>query len=94
MFVARVFDIWNNSILFFEQGYAGQATATATGATPVQYYYRNLINLVVSRAIVNRKMDGLNALGPLFPMLKERVSVDKDGEGNILRHWSRGLRTG
>jgi hypothetical protein len=81
LFVARAFDIWNNSILYFEQGYAAQAAANANGATPAQYYYRNLINLVVNRAIVNRKMDGLNALGPLFLMLKERVSVEKDGEG-------------
>lgn len=81
MFVARVFDIWNDSVLYFEQGDITRAAAPATGVTPAQFYYRNLINLVVNRAIVTRKMDGLNALGPLFLMLKDRVAAEKDGEG-------------
>lgn len=80
-FVARVFDIWNHSILYFEHGEIGQAATRAAGATPVQFYCRNLINLVVNRAIISRKMEGLTALGPLFLMLKERIPAEKDGEG-------------
>jgi hypothetical protein len=80
-FVARVFDIWNNSILYYEHGEITQAATNTVGATPLQFYYRNLINLVVNRAIISRKMEGLNALGPLFLMLKERLPAERDGEG-------------
>jgi hypothetical protein len=81
LFVARVFDIWNHSILYYEHGEIARAATSSTGATPVQFYYRNLINLVVNRAIISRKMEGLTALGPLFLMLKERIPPEKDGEG-------------
>lgn len=80
-FVARVFEIWNTSILYFEHGEIAPAVPNAAGSAPVQFYYRNLINLVVNRAIINRRMDGLNALGPLFLLLKDRVAEVKDGEG-------------
>jgi len=83
-FVSRVYDIWNNAVLYIEQNEISRtATEKAVNAiTP--YYYRNIINLVVNRAIVNRKMADLNALGPLFLMMKDRNLGDKDGEGKYV----------
>ncbi|HEX9080114.1 MAG TPA: hypothetical protein VF795_11025 [Desulfuromonadaceae bacterium] len=80
-FVGRVFDIWNSAVLYREQGdmAAGPARAAEDAVTP--YYYRNIITLVVNRAISERKVGGLDALGPLFLMMKGRNMGEKDGEG-------------
>jgi hypothetical protein len=77
-FVTQVFNIWNNAILYIELSESAQNKAGSSIAT---YYYRNLVNLVVNRAIINRKMENLNVLGPLFVMMKDRNLGDKDGEG-------------
>jgi hypothetical protein len=77
-FVTQVFNIWNNAILYIELSESAQNKAGSSIAT---YYYRNLVNLVVNRAIINKKMENLNVLGPLFVMMKDRNLGDKDGEG-------------
>jgi hypothetical protein len=80
-FVTQVYDIWNNAILFIEQNEIARSAQEKSAATSTPYYYRNLINLVVDRAIIARKQENLNALGPLFLMMKERNLGEKDGEG-------------
>ena len=83
-FVAQLFDIWNNSVMYVEQGRIdGKTPVAAAGASP-SYYYRNIVNLVVNRAIIDRKLEDLDALGPLFMMLNERDLEEKDNEGNYL----------
>ena len=80
-FVTRVYDIWNNAVLYIEQGaMGGKAPNTANGRS-APYHYRNIVNLVVTRAIIDRKLANLNALGPVFLMLKERDMEEKEGEG-------------
>ena len=83
-FVARVYDIWNNAVMYAEQGGTAAAAArTATGKS-VPYLYRNIISLVVNRAIIDRKLADVNALGPLFLMLKERDLEESASEGEYL----------
>jgi hypothetical protein len=80
-FVTRVYDIWNNAVLYIEQNEISLTASEKAGNVNTPFYYRNIINLVVNRAIINKKMEDLNALGPLFLMLKERNLGEKDGEG-------------
>ncbi len=80
-FVTQVFNIWNHAALYYEQSEIGRKASDRIGSSVATYYYRNLVNLVVNRAIINKKMENLNALGPLFLMLIERDLGDKDGEG-------------
>jgi hypothetical protein len=80
-FVSRVYDIWNNAVLYIEQNEISRTASEKAGTAITHFYYRNIINLVVNRAIISRKMEDLNALGPLFQMLKERNLGEKDGEG-------------
>ena len=80
-FVTQVYDIWNNSVVFIEQNELARSAANPQAVTTTPYYYRNLINLVVNRAIIARKQENLNALGPLFMMMKDRNLGEKDGEG-------------
>ncbi len=80
-FVSRVFDTWNSAVLYNEQGDMTASPAQAAEDTATLYYYRNIITLVVNRAIIERKLGGLDALGPLFLMLKGRNMGEKDGEG-------------
>ncbi len=84
-FVSRVYDIWNNAVLYIEQNHISRTAAEKTGNVTTPFYYRNIINLVVNRAIINRRMENLNALGPLFLMMKDRNLGDKDGEGTYFR---------
>jgi hypothetical protein len=83
-FVARVFDIWNNAILYIEQGEltAGAPATAASKSAP--YLYRNVVNLVVKRAIIDRKLEDVNALGPLFLMLSDRDLQESAAEGTYL----------
>lgn len=83
-FVARVFDMWNNAVTYIEQGTAGDNPAAAASGKSAPYLYRNIVNLVVNRAIIDRKMGDLNALGPLFLMLRDRDLAEKPGEGDYL----------
>jgi hypothetical protein len=80
-FASQVYNIWNNAVLYYEQSEVTRPVSTQGTSTLATYYYRNLVNLVVTRAIISRKMEELNVLGPLFLMLKERNLGDKDGEG-------------
>jgi hypothetical protein len=82
-FVARVFDIWNNAVMYIEQGTAGAEQDSASGKS-APYLYRNIVNLVVNRAIIDRKMGDLNALGPLFIMMRDRDLAEKADEGQYL----------
>ncbi|WP_162604616.1 hypothetical protein [Geomonas edaphica] len=84
-FVAQVYGIWNGSVLYIEKNEI--ATGATSGAVPTNtpFYYRNLINLVVNRAIIARKLDGLNALGPLFVMMNDRNLGEKDSEGKYTK---------
>ena len=83
-FVSQVYDIWNNAVLYIEQGALTGAAPNPANGKSAPYHYRNLVNLVVNRAIIDRKLADLNALGPLFLMLKERDLEEKEGEGNYL----------
>ncbi len=80
-FVAQVFNLWNNAILYIELSESDRLTTSKGGSSIATYYYRNLVNLVVNRAIINKKMADINVLGPLFLMLKDRDLGSKDGEG-------------
>lgn len=80
-FVTQVYSIWNNAVVYIEQNELARSAASKTATTTTPFYYRNLINLVVNRAIINRKQENLNALGPLFMMMKDRNLGEKDGEG-------------
>jgi hypothetical protein len=79
--VVQVFDIWNNAVLYNEQGDMAANPAQAAEDTATPYYYRSIITLVANRAIIERKMGGLDALGPLFLMMKGRNMGERDGEG-------------
>jgi hypothetical protein len=79
--VAQVFNIWNNAILFAEQGDIVRTATNKAGGSIASYYYRNLVNLVVTRAVIEKKMQDINALGPLFLMLKDRDLGDREGDG-------------
>lgn len=81
LFVTRVYDIWNSSVLYIEQNEISRTASEKAVNVNSPFYYRNIINLVVNRAIITRKMEDLNALGPLFLMMKERNLGDKDGDG-------------
>ena len=80
-FVAQVFTIWNNAVLYAEQSETVRTAAGRSGSSIASSYYRNLVNLVVNRAIIEKKMKDVNALGPLFLMLKERNLGGKEGDG-------------
>jgi hypothetical protein len=79
--VAQVYNIWNNAVLFAEQGEVARMSSNKAGGSIAPYYYRNLVNLVVTRAIIEKKMKDINALGPLFLMLKDRDLGGKEGDG-------------
>jgi hypothetical protein len=81
MLVTQVFNIWNNAILFVEKGDIARASARKAEGSVAPYYYRNLINMVVTRAIIEKKMQDINALGPLFLMLRDRDLGGKEGDG-------------
>ncbi len=91
-FVARVFDIWNNAVMYIEQGTAAAANAPSGKSAP--YLYRNIVNLVVNQAIIDRKMKDLNALGPLFLMLRDRDLAEKPDEGHYLTSLVRHIADG
>ena len=79
-FVAQVYGIWNNAVTFMEQ--AELTTAGAAGSDRRSVFYcRNLVNLVVNRAIIDRQLADLNALGPLFIMLGQRDFDEREGDG-------------
>lgn len=80
-FVARVFDIWNNAVMYVEQGTMADKASNAANGASTPFYYRNVVNLVVNRAIIDRKLADLNALGPLILMLTQRDFEDNGGEG-------------
>jgi hypothetical protein len=88
-FVSQVYYIWNNSVKYAEltrmaeKSVKGYASASLQGEE-VPYFYRNIVNLVVQRAIIERKLGGLEALGPLFLMLKERDMEERSEEGKYL----------
>ena len=83
-FVAQVYEIWNNSVMYAEQGgMAATSARTATGKS-VPFLYRNIVSLVVNRAVIDRKLADVNALGPLFLMLKERDLEENKREGDYL----------
>lgn len=83
-FVAQVYDIWNSGVLYIEQGGMTGKDAEPGKVRNAPYHYRNMVNLVVSRAIIDRKLADLNALGPLFLMLKQRDLEEKEQEGRYL----------
>ena len=80
-FVTQVYDLWNRAVLYIEQNELARGASSKTAASSTPFYYRNLINLVVNRAIISRKQENLNALGPLFVMMKDRNLGEKDSEG-------------
>ena len=84
-FVTQVYGIWNGAILYIEKNEIAIGATGAAAPTSTPYYYRNLINLVVNRAIIGKKLDGLNALGPLFVMMNDRNLGGKDGEGKYTK---------
>ena len=79
--VTQVFNIWNNAVLYTEQSEIVRIAPDKAASPIATSYYRNLINLVVNRAIINKKMKDVNSLGPLFMMLKERNLGEKEGDG-------------
>jgi len=83
-FVVQVYDIWNNAVMYIEQGViTGKESGPGkVGIAP--FHYRNIVNLVVTRAIIDRKMVDLNALGPLFLMLQQRDMEEKEADGKYL----------
>lgn len=83
-FVVQVFDIWNSGILYIEQGAMTGKDAEPGKVRNAPYHYRNMVNLVVSRAIIDRKLADLNALGPLFLMLKQRNLEETEQDGKYL----------
>ncbi len=83
-FVIQVYDIWNNAVMYFEQGMISGKESETNKVGTAAFYYRNIVNLVVNRAIIDRKMADLNALGPLFLMLKQRDLEEKEDEGKYL----------
>ena len=93
-FVARVFDIWNNAVMYIEQGSTVATAANGPGGKSAPYLYRNIVNLVVNQAIIDRKMKDLNALGPLFLMLRDRDLAEKPGEGHYLTSLVRHIADG
>jgi hypothetical protein len=80
-FVAQMFSIWNNAILYVEQSETARMATNGSGRSSVPFYYRNLVHLVVTRAIIEKKMKDINALGPLFLILKDRDLGGKEGDG-------------
>lgn len=83
-FLSQVYYIWNNSVLYIEQEALAGAAPNAADVKNAPFHYRNIVNLIVNRAIIERKMEDLNALGPLFLMLKDRDLDEKEGEGQYL----------
>lgn len=83
-FVVQVYDIWNNAVMYIEQGKISGKESGNNKVGTASFHYRNIVNLVVSRAIIDRKMADLNALGPLFLMLKQRDLEEKEAEGKYL----------
>jgi hypothetical protein len=83
-FVVQVYDMWNHAVMYIEQGViSGKDSESNKGGTAA-FEYRNIVNLVANRAIMDRKMADLNALGPLFLMLKQRDLEEKESEGKYL----------
>jgi hypothetical protein len=83
-FVDHIYGLWNDSVLYIEQGAAANGASNTAAGTGASYLYRNVVNLVVNRAIIDRKLADVNALGPLFLMLKERDLEEKPGEGQYM----------
>jgi hypothetical protein len=81
-FVTQVYDIWNNGVKYIEQGAINGTATNAANDKSAPFHYRNVVNLVVNRAIIDRKLADVNALGPLFLMLRDRDMEEKEGEGN------------
>lgn len=88
-FVEQVYAMWHNSIRYIETSaittheMAGNTIETHAD-TSIPHLYRNLVTLVARRAILQNKLDGLDALGPLFVMLKERDLQESEDNGRYL----------
>lgn len=80
-FVNRVYDIWNNGVKYIEQGAINGTPPNSVNDKSAPFQYRNIVNLVVNRAIIDRKLADVNSLGPLFLMLRERDMEEKEEEG-------------
>ncbi|MDD2320430.1 MAG: hypothetical protein PHO83_10290 [Geobacteraceae bacterium] len=83
-FVVQVYAVWNNAIMYLEQGALAGKEGDAGKMKSAPFHYRNLVNLVVNRAIIDQKLADLNALGPLFLMLRQRDLEEKETEGKYL----------
>lgn len=88
-FVSQVYYMWNHSVKYAELTRMAERAVKGESSTNLQgeevpYYYRNIVNLVVQRAIIEQKLGGLEALGPLFLMLKERDLEERSEEGKYL----------
>ena len=94
-FTARVYQIWNNSIMYATQGEIASGRTGEVSGSITPYYYRNLVHLIVNRAIIEHKLNDLNALGPMFIMMDGRSFGAKDGEGEyfttLVRRIAEGL---
>lgn len=83
-FVSQVYGMWNNAVMYIEQGVVSGKESERDTARSAPYHYRNLVNLVVNRAIIDRNLPDLNALGPLFVMLQQRGLEETAEEGTYL----------
>jgi len=83
-FTSQIYSLWNNAILYIEQEALAGTAAGGADARNAPFHYRNIVYLIVNRAIVERKLENLNALGPIFLMLKDRDLEEKEGEGQYL----------
>jgi hypothetical protein len=80
-FAAQVYGIWNNAVAFMEQAELAPGGTAAGSDRRSVFYYRNLVNLVVNRAIIDSHLADLSALGPLFFMLEQRDFDEREGDG-------------
>lgn len=83
-FVTQVYGMWNNAVMYIEQGAISGKESGRSTAMSAPYHYRNLVNLIVNRAIIDRNLPDLNALGPLFMMLQHRDMEETEEEGRYL----------
>jgi hypothetical protein len=77
-FISAVYDLWQNVVLKLEVDdlRMEDPLAKAGFVKSLPYLYENLAQLIIRRAIVEKKMAGLSPLGVIILSIEKRLSVE------------------
>ncbi|WP_031482069.1 hypothetical protein [Maridesulfovibrio frigidus] len=81
-FVGSIYALWTDILIPFQVQKKEGLAATYSSAADLDYYSQNVLNLVVDRAVVDRKLSGLYSLGPIVENVTDMLS-----EGGVKKYY-------